>query len=288
MRVALLGLGVNAGLLVVKLVGGIVGHSYALVADAIESSTDIFASLVVWWGLRVTTRPPDDDYPYGYGKAESLATAVVGLTLLAAALGIAVAAVSEILTPHHTPAPFTLAVIAGVVAVKAALTRRVARLGHELNSPAVEADAWHHRSDAVTSLAAFVGISVAIWGGPGWEAADDWAALVAAALIARNGAHLLRPAVQDLMDRTPSGLSALEIARVAGGVEGVLAVEKPRVRRLGARYYVDLHVQADPGLSLRDAHALGGKVKWTIRQALPAVSGVMIHMEPFEGPGTGG
>lgn len=282
MRAALTGLLVNAALVVVKLLAGIIGDSYALVADAIESSTDIFSSLIVWGGLHITTRPADEDYPYGYGKAETLAAAVVSLMLLGAALGIAVAAVGEILTPHHAPAPFTLGVLVVVVLVKETLSRRVFRVGQETGSTAVKADAWHHRSDAITSAAAFVGIAIALWGGEGWESADDWAALVASAIIAFNGARLLRPAIQDLMDRVPADLDIERITAAARSVEGVQAIEKLRVRRVGAEYFIDLHVQTDPMSPLREAHILSGKVKGAIRAAVPSVAGVLIHMEPFE------
>ncbi|SIO28394.1 cation diffusion facilitator family transporter [Singulisphaera sp. GP187] len=282
MHAALTGLGVNAALVVVKLTAGILGHTYALVADAIESSADIFSSLIVWGGIRITTRPPDEDYPYGYGKAETLAAAVVSLMLIGAALGIAIAAVGEIVTPHHTPAPFTLAVIAVVVVVKEILSRKVFKIGQETGSTAVKADAWHHRSDALTSAAAFIGIAVAVWGGPGWESADDWAALVAAAIIAFNGVLLLRPAIRDLMDRMPEELPTEKIAAAARSVIGVQAIEKLRVRRLGTEYFVDLHVQAEPTLPLRDAHILSGKVKGAIRSAFPDVVGVLVHMEPYE------
>jgi cation diffusion facilitator family transporter len=283
MQAAQAGLLVNIALLVIKLLAGIAGHSYALIADAIESTTDIFSSLIVWGGLRITTRPANEVYPYGFGKAETLAAAVVSLMLLGAALGIAVAAVGEILTPHHLPAPFTLAVIPVVIFVKEVLFRRVLRVGHETGSTAVKADAWHHRSDAITSAAAFIGIGVALWGGPGWEAADDWAALVAAVIIARNGVLLLRPAIQELMDRMPDDPAIKQIVATAEGVEGVRAIEKLRVRKLGTEYYVDLHVQAEPTLPLRDAHILSGKVKGAIRSAVPGVAGVLIHMEPYEG-----
>ena len=283
MRIALAGLLVNTALMVVKLVAGILGHSYALVADAIESSTDIFSSLIVWAGLRITTRPADEDYPYGYGKAETLAAAVVSLMLLGAALGIAVSAAHEIATPHHAPAPYTLAVIAAVVLIKEALSRRVLRVGNETGSSAVQADAWHHRSDALTSAAAFVGIGIAVWGGPGWESADDWAALVASGIIALNGAILLRSALRDLMDRMPEGPLSEQIASAAISVEGVQAIEKLMVRKLGMEYFVDLHVQADPMLPLRNAHVLSGKVKGAIRSTIPGVSRVLIHMEPYEG-----
>jgi cation diffusion facilitator family transporter len=281
-RAALIGLVANAALFAIKLSAGILGHSYALVADAIESSTDIFASLIVVAGLRITIRPADDEYPYGYGKAEPLAAAAVSLMLLGAALGIAVAAVREIRLPHHTPAPFTLAVIGAVVVVKEILSRWVVRVGAETGSQAVQADAWHHRSDAITSAAATIGIAIALWGGPGWESADDWAALAAAGIIAFNGVRLLRPAVQDLMDRTPEGPLRAEIAEAARSVPGVQAIEKLMVRRLGIEYHVDLHVQADPALPLREAHVLSGKVKSAIRTAVPSVTGVLIHMEPFE------
>jgi cation diffusion facilitator family transporter len=282
MRAARVGLLVNLGLVVVKLVAGIAGHAYALIADAIESSTDLFSSLVVWAGLRITSRPADEDFPYGYGKAETLATVVVSMMLLGAALGISVAAVGEIRTPHHMPAPFTLVVLLLVVLVKEFLFRKVLRVSGETGSGAVKADAWHHRSDAITSAAAFIGISIALWGGPGWEAADDWAALVAAAVIALNAFLLLRPAILELMDRMPASPEVARIGEAARVVEGVIAIEKLRVRKLGAEYLVDLHVQADPALPLSDAHILSGKVKGAIRAAVPSVSGVLVHMEPFE------
>jgi cation diffusion facilitator family transporter len=287
MRTALTGLLINLVLVAVKLLAGIIGNSYALIADAIESSTDIFASLIVWGGLRLTTRPADGDYPYGYGKAEALATAAVSLMLLGAALGIAAAAVRELVTPqpHHAPAAFTLVVLVAVIVIKELLARKVWNVGRETGSTAVKADAWHHRSDAITSAAAFVGISVALWGGKGWESGDAWAALAAAAIIAINGVLLLRPAIGDLMDRMPEGLPVERIAAAAEGVEGVRAIEKLRVRRLGMEYYLDLHVQADPLMTLDDAHVLSGKVKGAIREAVAGVAGVLIHMEPFEGHG---
>ena len=281
-RVAQAGLVINVLLVLVKLASGIVGHTYALVADAAESSVDIFSSLIVWRGLTIAAKPADDDHPFGHGRAEALAAAVVALTLMLAAVGIALAAIREILTPHQIPHRFTLFVAAGVILIKEALYRVVLRVGDQMGSSAVQADAWHHRSDAISSGAAFVGIALARLGGPGWESADDWAALVAAAVIAVNGIVLLRSAIDDLMDRVPDGPVVADIARAATSVPGVLAIEKLKVRRLGTDYYVDLHVQADPQLSLFDAHILSGKVKAAIRRAVPAVSGASIHMEPYE------
>ena len=279
---AQVGLLVNTVLAITKLVAGILGNAYALIADAVESSADIFSSLIVWGGLRIASRQADEDYPFGYGKAEPLAAAVVALMLFGAAAGIAVEAVREIHTPHHTPAPFTLAVLIGVILTKEVLFRRVVRVGKEVASTAVKADAWHHRSDAITSAAAFIGISIALLGGPGWESADDWAALVASVVIVVNAALLLRPAVHDLMDRSPSGDLLERISAAALATPDVRYIEKLKVRKAGLGYYVDLHVQAEPSMSLRDAHTLSGRVKTAIRAAVPEVAAVLIHMEPHE------
>ena len=281
-RTAQTGLLINAVLASIKLVAGIVGNAYVLIADAVESTADIFSSLIVWSGLRIAIRDPDNAYPFGYGKAEPLAAAVVALLLLAAAAGISVEAVREIRIPHHTPAPFTLFVLVGVIAVKEVLFRRVLAVSEEVSSTAVKADAWHHRSDAITSVAAFIGISVALIGGPGWEQADDWAALLAALVIAVNAIRLMTPAIHDLMDRSPATALLDEIAAAASGTTDVRAIEKLKVRKVGLSYYVDLHVQADPTLSLHQAHILSGRVKSAIRQRVPLVAGVLIHMEPHE------
>lgn len=281
-RSAQLGMLVNAVLAIVKLVAGILGNTYALVADAVESTADIFASLVVWGGLRMASRDPDEEHPFGYGKAESLAAGVVSIMLLGAAVGIAIEAVREIRTPHKTPAPWTLLVIVGVLVVKFILFRRTAALGAEARSTAVSADAWHHASDAITSAAAFVGISIALWGGPGWEEADDWAALFASCIIFYNGILLVQPALHDLMDGMPGEDIVEPVRHAAARVDGVMAVEKLTARKAGLVYYVDIHVQANPAMTLHDAHELSGAVKSAIRSAAPQVRGVLVHMEPYE------
>jgi cation diffusion facilitator family transporter len=281
-RTAQVGLLVNTVLAAVKILAGVFGRSYALIADGVESIADIFSSLIVWGGLRIASRSADDDYPFGYGKAEAIAAAAVALLLLAAAIGIAIESVREIVTPHHTPRPFTLVVLVAAVLVKEVMFRRVVRVGSDVGSTAVRADAFHHRSDAITSAAAFVGISIALIGGPGWESADDWAALVAAAIIVYNGIGVLRPAIHDLMDRAPGEEILARVGAAACAVSGVCAIEKLKVRKAGLGYYVDLHVQADPALPLRDAHILSGMVKSAIRGAVPEVEGALIHMEPYE------
>jgi cation diffusion facilitator family transporter len=282
LRAAQTGLVVNAGLAVLKIVAGVVGHSYALIADGIESSADILSSTIVWGGLRIAARDADDEYPFGYGKAESVAASIVALMLIGAAIGIAVQASREIVTPHHAPAPFTLVVLVAVVAIKELLFRRIAAVGRSVASEAVLADAWHHRSDAITSAAAFVGISIALVGGPGWEEADDWAALAAAGVIVFNAQRLLRTTIGSLMDRAPGRATLAQIEAVASAVPDVRAIEKAIVRRAGIYLFVDLHVHADPLMSLRDAHVLSGKVKRAVMAAIPTVRGVLVHMEPFE------
>src|SRR5215510_3977214 len=199
-RVALLGMLINVVLASVKIVAGVIGHAYVLIADGIESALDVGGSIVIWGGLTVAARPPDRTHPYGHGKAEPIAALVVAICVLAAAIGLAIESVREILTPHHGPAPFTLAILVVVIVIKEFLFRYVNRIGRNLESTAVQTDAWHHRSDALTSAAAFSGISVALIGGERWQSADDWAALFAAGVIFINGATLLRKAWREIMD----------------------------------------------------------------------------------------
>jgi cation diffusion facilitator family transporter len=285
-RSAQLGLLVNATLAGIKLIAGLVGNSYALVADAVESAADVVASIVVWGGLAIAAQPADEDHPYGHGKAESLAAAAVALMLLGAAVGIALEAIQEIRTPHGPPATWTLAVLIAVVLAKGLLSRRVHSVASAIGSAAVKADAWHHLSDAVTSAAAFIGISLAVWGtrvrgNPDWAVADDWAALVATGVIAYNGIALLQPALHDLMDRMPGIDVIAPVRRAAERVPGVLAVEKLYVRRAGLVYHVTIHVQAEPTTPLDEAHALGHRVTDAIRAAVPPVDAVLVHMEPY-------
>jgi len=281
-RSAQLGVVINATLAAVKLVAGIVGNSYALVADAVESTSDIFSSLVVLGGLRVATRGPTDEFPFGFGRAETLAAVVVSLMLVGTSIGISVEAIREIRTPHHAPAGWTLVVLCTVILVKWWISRRVHAAGRDAGSRAVQADAWHHLSDALTSLAACIGISLALWMGPGWEAADDWAALVAAGVILINGILMLRSSAFDLLDRSAEPKLMSQVRQVASGVPGVLAVEKLVVRRAGIQSFVDIHVQAEGEMPLRLAHDLGGAVKWAILKGVPSVGGVLVHMEPYE------
>ncbi len=281
-RLALVGVAVNFLLALVKTVAGILGNCYALIADGIESSLDIFGSLAIWFGLKVAAEPPDEAHPYGHGKAEPLASVVVAFAVILAGIGLAVQSVREIITPHHAPAPFTLAVLVAVIVVKETLFRKVACAAEQFGSGAVKTDAWHHRSDAITSAGAFIGISVALIGGPGWEAADDWAALFTCGIIGFNGWRLLKPALLEIMDTAPPKVLADRVREIAAGVPGVVNVEKCHLRKMGIEFYVDMHIGVDADITVRDGHRIAHAVKDAIRAANPAAADVLVHIEPIE------
>src|SRR5438445_7651333 len=281
-RVALLGLVINVALASAKIVAGIVGHAYVLIADGIESALDVGGSIVIWGGLTFAARPPDRTHPYGHGKAEPIAAVIVAVGVFAAAVGLAIQSVREIFLQHHGPAPWTLAVLVVTVVVKETLFRYVIRFGQKVESTAVKTDAWHHRFDAMTSAAAFIGISLALIGGKKWQSADDWAALVACVLIAANGVRLARPAFYEIMDTAPGGKIVRSIRRVANSVPGVVTVEKCRARKMGLDFYVDLHVGVDGKISVQEGHEIAHRVKAAIQQSDSRVADVLVHIEPAQ------
>jgi len=279
-RSTMISLLVSVILVLIKGTAGILGNSYALVADAIESASDVLSSLILFAGLRIAAKAPDQDHPYGHGKAEPLAATVIALIMIAAALLIVVESVSNILTPHEVPKTFTLWILGGVVLIKEVLFRFVDKVGEESKSTAVKADAWHHRSDAITSAAAFIGISIAIIGGEGYEIADDYAALVAAVIIIVNAYLVFRPALNEVMDAAPSQEIVLEVKALASRVPGVHGLEKCFVRKMGFELFVDLHVLVDGNLSVREGHNIAHKVKDIILLENPRIYDVLIHIEP--------
>lgn len=279
-RFALFGLIVNVLLATAKIFAGAMGHAYVLIADGIESALDVGGSIVIWGGLTVAARPPDRTHPYGHGKAEPIAAVVVAVGVMAAAVGLAIQSVREIFLPHHTPAPWTLAVLVVAIIVKEILFRYVIRFGRKMESTAVKTDAWHHRIDALTSAAAFIGISLALVGGKNWQSADDWAALVACALIAANGIRLAQPAFYEIMDTAPGGKIVGPIRAVASSVPGVVEVEKCHARKMGLDYYVDLHVGVDGNISVHEGHQIAHRVKAAIQQSDSRVADVLVHIEP--------
>ena len=279
-RAALAGMLVNVVFAAAKISAGLFGNSYVLIADGIESALDIAGSVVIWGGLKFASRPPDETHPYGHGKAEPLAAGIVAAGVLLASVGLAIQSVREIFTPHHGPAPFTLVVLVLVIVVKEFLYRVVMRIGKDVESSAVQTDAWHHRADALTSVAAFIGISVALIGGEKWYSADDWAALFACGVIAFNGWRLLFPALHEMLDTAPRGEIVATIEKAAVSVPGVLDVEKCLVRKMGIYFYVDLHVGVDGAISVRDGHDIAHSVKDAIKETDARIVDVLVHVEP--------
>lgn len=274
------GVALNLFLAAIKLVGGIWGHTYALIADAVESLLDIFSSLLVWMGFRVASRPPDENHPYGHGKAEPLAAMAVAICIFAAAGWIAVHAVREIITPHQGPHWGTLPLVAFVVWVKYRFSRRLLAAGEKDGSTALGAEAWHHYADAVTSAAAFVGIAIAIIGGDGYQSADDWAALLACAVIALNGVGVFNRALGDVMDLAVPIAFEAEVRAVAAAVAGVQGLDKCRVRKSGLSHLVDIHVEVDPALTVGAGHDIAGAVKHALLRSPLRITDVMVHIEP--------
>jgi cation diffusion facilitator family transporter len=283
-RAAVVGVVVSSTLAAVKISAGLVGNSYALVADGVESVLDLLASVLVLAGLRANVRPQSGRYPYGLGKAESLAAVAVATMLLVAAIGIAGQAIREILTPQARPAPFTLIVLSAVVVVKELLYRFLIRKGQDIDSRLLTTDAWHHRSDALTSIAAFLGISIALFAGDGYESADDWAALAACVIIAYNGIRLFRASLREVLDVAASPAIVDRVRALAARVEGVGGIDEVRVRRSGLVYLVDIHVEVDPELSVRAGHGIGHAVKDVLITSELPILDVLVHVEP-ERPG---
>jgi len=280
-RVALFGMIVNSIFAIAKILGGFFGHAYVLIADGIESGLDVAGSFVIWSGLKVAARPPDASHPYGHGKAEPIAAMIVAVGVVAAAVGLAIQSVREIFLPHHAPAPYTLVILVVVIMIKETLFRYVNRIGRDIDSTAVQTDAWHHRSDALTSAAAFIGISVALIGGRRWQSADDWAAIFACAVIATNGIRLLRPAFYEIMDTAPRKI-VNSVCSVASSVPGVIDVENCRARKMGLDFYVDLHVGVNGNISVHEGHEIAHRVKAAIQQSNSRVADVLVHIEPAQ------
>jgi cation diffusion facilitator family transporter len=287
-RVSGISLAINGGLSVVKLVTGVVGNSYALIADAIESLGDVLSSVIVWSGFVIASKPPDENHPYGHGKAEPLAALAVSGMLVGAAGLIAYQAAQGIRQPHDLPAPYTLIVLLVVVVIKEVMYRYEWAVAKSIESTAIAADAWHHRSDAITSLAAGVGITIALFGGKGYEAADDWAALAGCTIILINGLRFARLSVKELMDTVPETALADAIEEIALRVDGAKLVEKVLIRKMGSAVYVDLHLEVDPTIPVLEAHDIAHRVKDAISAGQPAVADVLVHIEPHIEPITRG
>lgn len=279
-RTTIIGIVTSIVLAAIKAIAGVMGNSYALIADAIESTSDVFTSIIVLTGLKIARRPADDTHPYGHGKAEPFAGIIVAAALFIAAIIIIIQSLHEIITPHHAPAPFTLIVLVLVVITKEFLVRFIIKVGNSVNSVAVKNDAWHHRSDAITSGAAFIGIAIALIGGPGYEQADDYAALCASAIIIFNAYRLFKPALFEIMDAAPSPDVIKKVIEASLKVNGVVAIDKCFARKMGFQYYIDMHVIVDGNISVHNGHEISHKVKDNLVDTFQNISDVLIHIEP--------
>ncbi len=272
----------NALLAVIKWLTGYFGNSYAMIADAIESTTDIFASILVLMGIKYASKPADKDHPYGHGRAETLVTFIVVGFLIVSATVIAYESVRHIRTPHEMPKSYTLWVLGAIILWKELSYQWVIRKSRETNSSSLKADAWHHRSDAVTSVAAFIGIFIALIGGTGYEAADDWAALFASAFIIYNAWLIFRPALGEIMDEHQYDDLIAQIREVAIRVEGVKGTEKCFIRKAGMKYLVDLHAKVDAEIPVRQGHEIAHRLTDVLKKEIPLIGYVLIHIEPEE------
>jgi cation diffusion facilitator family transporter len=270
----------NTLLAILKWVGGYFGNSYALIADAIESTSDIFSSFLVWFGLAYANKPADKNHPYGHGRAEPLFTFLVVVFLVISAAIIAHDSIANIQRPHELPKAYTLLILGAIIAWKEISYRIVIKKSRQTKSSSLKADAWHHRSDAITSVAAFIGISIALIFGKGYEAADDWAALFASGFILYNAYLIFRPALGEIMDENLYEDVIANIRKISLTVEGVIATEKCLIRKAGLMYHADLHITVDATISVKQGHAISHKLKDTLQQEIPELSQILIHVEP--------
>ncbi len=272
----------NTALAIVKWLGGYFGNSYALIADALESTTDIFSSFLVLLGIKYASRPADKNHPYGHGRAEALITFIVVAFLVVSATIIAYESIQNIRTPHALPKPYTLFLLAAIIIWKETSYQMVLKRSKSTHSVALKAEAWHHRSDAITSLAAFIGISIALYFGEGYEQADDWAALLASVFILYNSYRIFRPALGEIMDEHFYDQLEEEIRQISMTVRGIRGTEKCLIRKSGMKFYIDLHALVDAEISVKEGHSIAHDLQSELMEKLPQLGYVLIHIEPFE------
>ncbi len=287
-KVILTGVLLNLVLSTGKITGGLIGRSNALIADGIESLLDLFSSLLMWAALKYAAKPPDEDHPYGHGKAESLSSLIGALVLAIAGALIAHNSIIQLIAAAHgasvhLPSPWTLLILVGVICLKETLYQFMARRAHKIGSNALLADAWHHRSDAVTSIAAFIGISISLLGGHGYEVADDWAALFACVVIFYSSYNMLKLSLGDVMDARVSPDVEKTVMSITCAAPGVISAEKCRVRKSGLSYIADLHIRVGGDISVREGHAISHLVKDKLMASALPLEDVTVHVEPEEG-----
>lgn len=280
-RAALLGLGVNFALGVIKLVGGIVGQSFALISDAVNSLGDSLTSVAVLFGLWYAQQPPDEEHPYGHTRAEAVAASSIALFIIMSALWVGWEAIIRLTIQHEIPPVWTLWIAGGNVFIKEGLYHYKVRVGRRTGSASIRANAFDHRSDALCSLAVLVGLGAVRWGGPGYMWADEAAALVVVTMILWSGSKLFRNSTSELLDPQADAKLVEGIRVEAATVSGVRAVEKLWVRKTGLEYLVDIHIQVDAMLSVFEGHRIGHLVKDRLIEKFTSVRDVLVHLEPY-------
>jgi len=280
-KIVFKGILLNAFLAIIKFAGGIFGHTYAMIADGTESLLDVLSSFLVWTGFKVASRPPDKEHPFGHGRAEPLTAFMVALFIFATAGIVAWHAIHFIITPHQGPHWFTLPLLLSIIFLKIWFARKTKKAGEKSQSTALGIEAWHHTSDAITSAAAFVGISIAVIGVKGWESADDWAALFACIVVGFNGIGILKKALAEMMDEAVDPILEAKVRTIALAVKGVGALDKCRVRKSGLVHIVDIQIRVDGSLSVREGHDISHVVKDALIDASLGITDVSVHVEPM-------
>ncbi len=281
MRAAGLGLAVNMCLGIVKLIGGLIGQSFALIADAVNSLGDVVTSLAVLFALRLAQQPADDEHPYGHTRAEAIAGSNLALLVIVSALLVGWESVQRISVLHELPPVWTLWIAAANVLIKEGMYRYKLSVSRRTGSSALMANAWDHRSDAFCSLAVLIGLGIVRWGGPAWIGADEVSALVVVAAIVWSGAKLFRSSSSELMDSQAEHQLVCEIRQAAAAVPQVRAVEKLLVRKSGLEYFADIHIQVDAQITVEEGHRIGHAVKDRLTTRFKSLRDVLVHLEPY-------
>ena len=284
-KVTLVGGAVNVLLLVFKFVAGILGHSAAMVADAVHSLSDFVTDVIVLAFVRISSKPKDKSHDYGHGKYETLAMTIIGMALLAAAIGIIYGGAQKIadwLGGQRLEAPGTLALWAALLSVvlKEAVYRYSMLKARQLNSQAVEANAWHHRSDALSSVGTAIGIGGAIFLGQRWTVLDPLASVIVGAFIVKVAIELLGRGIGDLLEQSLPDEIETEILQLAATVPGISEPHDLRTRRIGDHYAIELHILVDGDIPLREAHDRASEVEQLLRNHYGDNTHVVVHVEP--------
>ena len=286
-RVTLLGMFVNIILFIFKLVAGILGRSGAMVADAIHSASDFVTDIVVLAFVRISSKPRDDDHKWGHGKYETLASLIIGIALFAVGVEILIDSAEKIMAVMRgemLPRPGMIAIVAAAVSivVKEILYQYTARKGKSLNSPSVVANAWHHRSDALSSIGALLGIGLAYFLGEKWRVADPIAAIVVAALIIKVAVDLCRTSLAELLEKSLPLETEEEILSIISSTPNVYKPHNLRTRRIGSDIAIEVHIRVEGAMTVQDSHEISREIEHSLRARFGEYTAVAIHIEPLK------